>query len=157
MRDARKSILISSYTYFDGPEAFKMLAGQMDKRPSLRVTVLLNINRSRFRANSDRNMLERFADRLWNEDWPCEGCPAVCYDPRSLRSDGPKGILHAKVVISDAEKLFVTSANLAAAAMDWNIEIGVLLRDCAIAQTAPALFQSLIDQGHLRRLPELAP
>ena len=131
-----------------------MLASQMDKRPSLRVTVLLNINRARFKATSDRRVVERFAARLWNEDWPGKARPGVYYDPRSLSSDGPKGILHAKAVISDVEKLFVTSANLTAAAMDWNIEIGVLLRDRAIAQTAMAHFQALIDRGLLRRLPE---
>ena len=154
VRDAKESILISSYTYFDGPEAFKVLASQMDQRPSLRVTVLLNINRARFGSKSDGEVVQRFADRLWNEDWPGKERPAVHYDPRSLSSGGPKGILHAKAVIADAEKLFVTSANLTAAAMDWNIEIGVLLRDRAIAQTAMAHFQALIDQGLLRRLPE---
>ena len=30
-----ESILISSYTYFDGPEAFKVLASQMDQAPFL--------------------------------------------------------------------------------------------------------------------------
>lgn len=40
VRAARESILISSYAYFDGPEAFKVLAEQMDSRSSLRVTVL---------------------------------------------------------------------------------------------------------------------
>ena len=81
MRDARKSILISSYTYFDGPEAFKVLASQVAKRPSWRVTVLLNINRTRFKATLDNDVEERFAARLWNKDWPGKGRPAVYYDP----------------------------------------------------------------------------
>ena len=155
VRDARESILISSYTYFDGPQAFKVLANQMDENPSLRVTVPLNINRARFRATSDKDVVESFAARLWNKDWPGKELPAVYYDPRSLNSNGPKGVLHAKAVISDAEKLFVTSANLTEAAMERNIEIGVLLRDRTIAQTALAHFQALIDQGLLRRLPNL--
>ena len=75
VQDARKSILLGGYTYFDGPEAFKVLPSQMDKHPSLRVTVLLNINRARFNATSDRHVVERFGARLWNEDWPAKEHP----------------------------------------------------------------------------------
>lgn len=99
-------------------------------------------------------MVRHFADRLWNKDWPGKERPDVYYDPRSLSPGGPKGVLHAKAVISDGEKLLVTSANLTEAAMDRNIEIGVLLRDRTIAQTAPAHFRALIDQQLLLRLPE---
>lgn len=154
VRDARESILISSYTYFDGPEAFKVLARQMDERPSLQVTVLLNISRRRSSSTSSKDVVQAFADRLWNRDWPGEKRPAVYYDPRSLIPSGPKGVLHAKAVISDGEKLFVTSANLTEAAMDRNIEIGILLRDRTIAQTAVAHFRALIDQNLVLRLPE---
>ena len=56
MRDARESILISGYTSIDGLEAFKVLASQMDKRPCLRVTVLLNIIRARFKSTYDSNV-----------------------------------------------------------------------------------------------------
>ncbi len=76
------------------------------------------------------------------------------YDPRSLDSGGPSGVLHAKAVVADGESLFVTSANLTEAALDRNIELGILLRDRTIAQTALAHFNGLIDQGLLLALPD---
>ena len=48
----------------------------------------------------------------------------------------------------------MTSANLTEAALDRNIEVGVLLRDRTIALTALAHFRALIDQERLLPLPE---
>ena len=152
---AKKSILISSYTYFDGPEAFRVLARKMDECPSLQVTILLNIKRGKFDSTLSSDLVQSFAERLWNDDWPGKQRPAVYYYPGSLTSGQPKGVLHAKAVLRDGETLFVTSANLTEAAMDRNIEIGVLLRDRTIAQTATAHFRALIEQSIVRRLPEL--
>jgi len=36
----------------------------------------------------------------------------VYYDPRALDLEGPGGVLHAKAVVADDEKVFITSANL---------------------------------------------
>ena len=149
---ARTSLLISSYVYFDGPEAFKTLAQQMDRHPSLEVTLLLNVQRERFSTTKTESLLRRFAERLWNREWPGTRRPAVYYDPRSLNPDGPDGVLHAKAVICDNESLLVTSANLTEAAMRRNVEMGILIRDGPIARTASAHFRGLIDAEHLLRL-----
>ena len=63
-------------------------------------------------------------------------------------------MLHAKAVVADEELLFVTSANLTEAAMDRNIEIGVLFRDSTLARTAVAHFRGLVDREFLHRLPD---
>src|SRR5262245_59020978 len=44
---AERSIWASTFAFFDGPRAFKILARRMDDRPSLAVTLLLNIQRKR--------------------------------------------------------------------------------------------------------------
>ena len=150
---ARRSILISTFAYFDGPQAFKMLADRMDTIPDLRVTLLLNIDRPTRSTTKASDLVLRFAERFWRSDWPGRESPSVYYDPRSLELGGPRGVLHAKAVVTDEESLFVTSANLTQAAMDRNIEVGVLLRDRTIAQTAAAHFRGLIKQGLLVALP----
>ena len=150
---AKRSIVISSYAYFDGPEAFKILAGKMDRDPSVEVTLLLNIDRRRQRTTATEALVHAFAERFWQSDWPGKAKPSVYYDPRSLDTEGPRGVLHAKAVVADQETLFVISANLTEAAFDRNIEMGVLLRDRAIARTAFIHFQRLIEQGYLRPLP----
>ncbi len=44
-------------------------------------------------------------------------------------------------------------ANLTEAALDRNIELGLLVRDRALAAAVVSQFQGLIDQGWLRLLP----
>ncbi len=152
---ARRSILISTYVYFDGQERFRNLAERMDSNPELQVTLLLNIERGRHSTTKASDLVLRFANRFWGTDWPGQARPNVYYDPRSLDPSGPTSVLHAKALVADEESLFVTSANLTEAAMDRNIEAGVLLRDRTIALTAVAHFRGLIDQGLLWALPDL--
>lgn len=64
-----------------------------------------------------------------------------------------RGQLHAKLVVADAERVFVTSANSTRAAWDDNIELGVLIRDPALAGDCIAHLRSLIAHRDLVRLP----
>jgi len=77
----------------------------------------------------------------------------VFYDPRALDPEGPGGVLHAKAVVADDEAVFITSANLTEAALDRNIELGVLIRDRAVALAVGGYFRSLIDRDPLKPLP----
>jgi phosphatidylserine/phosphatidylglycerophosphate/cardiolipin synthase-like enzyme len=149
---AERSIWACSYAYFDGPRAFEILAKRMDTTPNLRVTLLLNIQRRKGDTTASDQLVRRFADRFWGKDWPGSSRPRVYYDPRSLEPDG-LGVLHAKAVVSDDEAVFITSANLTAAALDWNIEIGLLLRDRALAASVSSHFRILIERGLLKQLP----
>ena len=150
---ARLSVWVSTYAYFDGPRAFDVLAKHMDATPGLRVTLLLNIQRRRGDTTAADQLVRTFADRFWGTDWPGSSRPTVFYDPRSLELEGPGGVLHAKVVVTDDETVFVTSANLTEAALDRNIEVGILVRDAALAASVSAHFQGLIDRELLHPLP----
>jgi len=109
---AERSIWASTYAFFDGPRAFEVLARRMETRPSLSVTLLLNIQRKRNDTSASDQLVQRFADRFWKTDWPGSVHPSVFYDPRSLDPEGAGGVLHAKAVVADDEAVFVTSANL---------------------------------------------
>jgi phosphatidylserine/phosphatidylglycerophosphate/cardiolipin synthase-like enzyme len=150
---AQRSILASTYAFFDGPKAFDVLARRMDARSDLRATLLLNVQRKRGDTTVAEQLVRRFADRFWKTDWPGAARPSVYYDPRALEPDGPGGVLHAKAVVADDEVVFVTSANLTEAAFDRNIEVGLLVRDRALALSVSSHFRGLIDQGLLRPLP----
>lgn len=151
---AERSVWASTYAFFDGPRAFDVLARRMDARPGLRVTLLLNIQRRRGDPRASDDLVREFADRFWTADWPGRRRPAVFYDPRALEPEGPAGVLHAKAVVADEEIVFVTSANLTEAALDRNIELGVLLRDAVLALGVVRHFTVLIDRALLRPLPE---
>ena len=151
---AERSIWASTYAYFDGPRAFEVLARRMDATPDLRVVLLLNIQRRKGDTTAAEQLVRKFADRFWGTDWPGRTSrPTVYYDPRSLDQDGPSGVLHAKAVVVDDETVFVTSANMTEAALDRNIEMGLLLRDRALAASASSHFLGLIERRLLHPLP----
>lgn len=150
---AEHSVWASTYAFFDGPKAFNVLARRMDERSNLLVTLLLNIQRKRGDTTVADQLVRKFADRFWSTDWPGSSRPSVFYDPRALELEGPSGVLHAKAVVVDHEAVFVTSANLTEAALDRNIEMGLLVRDRAMAASVSSHFRALIDRGLLRPLP----
>jgi len=151
---AEQYILASTYAFFDGPKAFELLAHRMDTTPALRVTLLLNIQRKRGDTTTAEGLVRKFADRFWTADWPGTTRPAVYYDPRSLDPNGPSGVLHAKALVADDESVFVTSANLTEAALDRNFELGILVRDKALAASVSSHFRILIERELLRPLPQ---
>ncbi len=148
-----RSAWVSTFAYFDGPRAFEVLARRMEEQPGLRVILLLNIQRRRGDTTTATDLVRRFADRFWGTDWPGSSRPVVYYDPRSLEPEGPGGVLHAKAVVTDDEAVFVTSANLTEAALDRNIELGLLVRDRALAASVTSHYRGLIDRGLLSPLP----
>jgi phosphatidylserine/phosphatidylglycerophosphate/cardiolipin synthase-like enzyme len=150
---AERSIWACTYAFFDGPRAFDVLARRMDAVPDLSVTLLLNIQRGRGDTTTAEKVVRRFADHFWTKDWPGSSRPSVYYDPRSLELNGPAGVLHAKAVVADDEAVFVTSANLTEAALERNIEIGLVIRDRALAASVSSHFRVLIERRLLHPLP----
>ena len=150
---ASRSIWASTYAFFDGERAFRVLAEKMDALPDLYVTLLLNIHRGRGVTTAADHLVRSFADSFWKREWPGAARPTVFYDPRSVEPDGPKGVLHAKAVVADEEVVFITSANFTEAALDRNIETGLVSRDRHLALTAVRHFRALIDRKLLLPLP----
>lgn len=150
---ANRTLWISSFAFFDGPRAFEVVAVRMEAVQSLSVRLLLNIQRPRGDTAPPDQVVRRYADQFWKRDWPGSRRPYVYFDPRSLDLDGPSGVLHAKAVVADSQRLLVTSANLTEAALDRNVELGILVNDRELALATEAYFQGLIDLGQLRPLP----
>lgn len=150
---AERSIWASTYAFFDGPRAFQILSQRMEDQAHIRVKLLLNIQRKRGDTTIAEQVVRRFADRFWTTEWPGTSRPEVYYDPRALDLEGPAGVLHAKAVVVDDDAAFVTSANLTEAAFDRNIELGLLVRDRALAMSISLHFQTLIDRQLLLPLP----
>ena len=153
LSSARRSVWASTYVFFDGPRAFEILAGRMDSIPGLQATLLLNIQRKWGDTTSVDQLVRKFADHFWRVDWPGSSRPRFFYDPRALDPERPGGVLHAKAVVTDDETVFVTSANLTEAALDRNIELGLLVRDRSLALSISSHFRGLIEQNLLKPLP----
>lgn len=152
---AERSLWASTYAYFDGPKAFGVLAARMDATPELEVTLLLNVGRTRGETRSREALVDAFAERFWNRDWPGTRRPRVFYDPRGLEVEAStRSVLHAKALIQDEEYVLVTSANFTEAALERNIEVGLRVRDTILARQLERHFSRLIESGELVRLQE---
>ena len=149
---AKRSLWAVSYAYFDGPRVFEQLARRMEEVPELKVTLLLNIHRGYREKTQADHLVRQFAEQFWKKDWPGSVRPAVFYDPRSVDPE-VLGVLHAKAVVADEESVFITSANFTSAALDHNIELGLLVRHRPLALSVVTHLQGLIDRGMLKALP----
>ena len=76
--------------------------------------------------------------QVWH--WPADQRPAQ------------GGSLHAKAIVADSEVALVTSANLTEHALAHNIELGLLVRDCAAASEIESHVYGLQRSGVLARV-----
>ncbi|MGB7442863.1 MAG: DISARM system phospholipase D-like protein DrmC, partial [Coleofasciculaceae cyanobacterium] len=156
---AQDSVLISSYALDKGKkgrELFQVLATRMDANPKLQVRMFLNVQRPYRNKASESVILREFADTFRHKIWTGIRLPEVFYDSRSLSTEtGSRTCLHAKCVVVDEERLFVTSANFTEAAHERNIEAGVLIADSVAAKAMRSQFEALVERRILRRVPGL--
>ena len=155
LTSAEHSIWVSSYVVQSRRRVLGHLAQHMDTTPSLRANLILNMPRYKRDDRTNRRIVREFADRFWQR-WPGKRRPCVYYDPRSVRRQD-RGRLHSKLVVADAERVFITSANLTRAAWDDNIELGLFIKDAALANDVIAHLHDLIAKRHLVRLPGSRP
>ncbi len=158
--EADHTVVLSTYSighWAEGDEpphnpVLVPLAERMEAVPGLKVRLFLNIARRKaLEGAPSSEVVQDFRWRFLKYVWPTGArLPAIYYDPRSLdRSDA---VLHAKCIVVDDAKAFITSANLTEAAQDENIEAGVLLEDAVFAKALRQQFDALIDAGLVRRL-----
>ncbi|MCB9520307.1 MAG: phospholipase [Myxococcales bacterium] len=156
-RQARTSVLIASYaidTHERAEVLFGSLAARMDAEPELSVVCCLNIKRDHGDKTQSSALVQAFSATFRDKIWPGKRLPRVYYDPRALSTEpGPKACLHAKCIVIDVERSFVTSANFTEAAHARNIEAGAVILDPAISRGLRSQFDSLIERGELVRLP----
>lgn len=154
---AERSVLVATYAIFQGAQVFKVLAERMAVVPELSVKLFVNVSRPQRSQATDAQLLRAFAEKFAADDWPAAArLPELFYDPRALSdAPGPKAVLHAKCIVVDDSRAFVTSANFTEAAQERNIEAGVLVSDPAFARGLSDQFESLVEARLLLRVPGL--
>ena len=152
-RRATSSILIAGYKIYGGRSILQPVAEKMVEFPNLQVRLFLDIQTSKKRPTPSL-ALAGFRDDFVRYNWP-EGysLPQVFYDVRSLSVvDEEQSVFHAKCVIIDGQRIFISSANLTEAAQIRNIELGVNLLAPTLAEQATRFFDGLVQAGHCRLL-----
>lgn len=156
---AESSVLISSFAIDQGTKGhqlFQPLADRMDANPKLSVRMFLNIKRPYNSKTPTQNLLREFSENFRKNVWAGKRLPEVFHDPRSLEfSKESNACLHAKCVVVDEERVFITSANFTEAAHQRNIEAGVLIANQVAARAIRSQFEMLVSQKILHRVPGL--
>lgn len=77
--------------------------------------------------------------------WPVDDRP-------KQGGSGKVGYLHAKCAVADRQHAFVSSANLTVNALEWNMELGLVVRGGTVPARIVDHFTALISDGVLRRV-----
>lgn len=149
---AERSVLVSGFVVYQARELFDPLARRMSERPGLSVRLFLNIPRPPGSLDPPEGIVRDFVEAFRAKNWPGERLPQILYDPRALDSGGAsRAVLHAKCIVVDDRRAFVTSANLTEAAQERNIEAGLLMADPVVARALRMQFETLAESGVLKR------
>src|ERR1700693_983940 len=74
--------------------------------------------------------------------WPTERRPRD--------EQGRTGLMHVKAAVADSKVAFLTSANLTEAALERNMELGVLIRGGHMPTAIDRLIDALLELGQLQ-------
>jgi phosphatidylserine/phosphatidylglycerophosphate/cardiolipin synthase-like enzyme len=150
---ARRSVLAVGYAIHQGKEVLAPLAANLERNPGLEVRMVVDIQRAFGDTTGEHDLVARYAAAFRREQWPGATLPTVFYDPRSVALDTEeRSSMHAKCVVVDRSVALVTSANFTAAAQQRNFELGLLVRDAAVAGAVWDHFDMLVHAGVLRAL-----
>lgn len=153
-QEALNEIVLAGYAFHNGKLLFERLAEQKRLRPQLRIIFHVDVPRRAGDTSTSDAIILRYAEEFRTRHWPWQPFPEVYFDPRALNTDShTRASLHAKVVVVDRVKLFLTSANFTEAAQQRNIEMGLLSRAVYLAEQVAAYFEGLRQSGYLLRLP----
>lgn len=156
---ARYNVLISSFAVDQGTkgyELFRPLAERMDANPELSVRMFLNVKRKYNDKTPASILLGQFSENFRHHVWPGRRLPEVFHDPRALELTYiANACLHAKCVVVDEDRVFITSANFTEAAHERNIEAGALISNRVAARAIRSQFELLTAQKILLKVPGL--
>lgn len=152
---ASREVLITSYITYRSREILEPLAEFLDQDETRSVTMVLDFKRGSD-TREDAVVAWELANHFWRTQWPASSRrPRLYYDPRALLTKGnpEQATMHAKVVVIDRRKAFVTSANLTERAYEQNVELGLLVDHAPMANRIATYFDTLIATGALAEAP----
>ncbi len=139
---ARQRLTIASFGVFQIPRLVNQLEQALERGITLRIVL-------GDRESAGDNGLERqrlqlgrtIAGRALILFWPVQ--------KRARDEQGRSGLMHVKAAVADSQVAFLSSANLTDAALERNMELGVLVRGGNMPGAIDELIDSLIESGAL--------
>lgn len=148
---AEHSVVVVGYAVYQGQKVFQALASRMSQHLDLKVRMYLDIARKAGDTAIEADLVRRFCHAFRETQWPAGvRLPEIYYDPRATALERSNAAaLHAKCAVVDGHDVFVSSANFTEAGQSRNIELGLVLSSCSIADRIVRCFEQLVEARHL--------
>jgi phosphatidylserine/phosphatidylglycerophosphate/cardiolipin synthase-like enzyme len=142
---AERKLTIMSFGIFQVSRLVEILERALDRHVETRIVLGDREPQSDWVLDQQRHQLGQIvvskARLCW---WPHE---------RRLRdAAGCTGLMHAKAAVADSRTAFLTSANLTEAALERNMELGVLIHGGTLPGAIDRLVDALLEIGQLEVL-----
>jgi phosphatidylserine/phosphatidylglycerophosphate/cardiolipin synthase-like enzyme len=151
-REAKNEVLIVGFAFYQGKEIFKELANKLDTIVDFRVVFIVDVRRDG-NSSAEEAIILKFKTDFLKKQWPGKKMPEIYFDPRTLDLESDvKSSMHAKCIVVDSKKSFITSANFTQAAHQRNIEAGVVLDSVDYAINLKSQFMNLVESKFFREI-----
>lgn len=147
---AEKSVIVAGYR-FDHPEEVLAPLYAVMKARGVSTRIFIDIDQITNSSTACSAHLSEHCGRFLRENWPF-GVPAprLFYDIRAIAPPPPHCSMHAKCVVVDGKRAFVSSANFTDRGQERNIEVGVLIEDPRFATQLAKQWDGLVQSGLVR-------
>lgn len=153
---AQHSVIIGGFRFDQGASLFRPLHSGMQRGMS--VTIFVDIEGHAPHPAGAEALANASIRKFLSENWPFgPPYPAVYYDPQSAVAGPPWVSLHAKCVVVDDARAFITSANFTDRGQTRNLEVGVLIEDRTFAERLAGQWRALVARGLVREGCEQPP
>ena len=143
VRCAERTLTMTSFGIFQVPRVVEALEQALERGVALRIVLGDREAHSEQEIDRQRYKLGRVvAAEATLLQWPPER------RPRDVQ--GHAGLMHVKAAVADSKVAFLTSANLTEAALERNMELGVLIRGGPLPPSIERLIDALIESGELQ-------
>jgi phosphatidylserine/phosphatidylglycerophosphate/cardiolipin synthase-like enzyme len=141
---ARETVILGGYNFKYSTRLLEPLHRSMMEH-GVDVKFFMHVPQVEHGEPTERR-LEEHLGGFFATEWTFSGPrPRVYYDKRALVPGPPWSSLHAKCVVVDGARAFVSSANFSHRAQENNIEVGVLVDDGSFASFLAGQWLGLID------------
>ena len=140
--NAERELFVVSFVAYNVEEVVKALRNAVER--GVRVDILLESS-NKHGGKVDIDSIRTFSEKIpeanlyvWNEGKTSE--------------EGLQGSVHAKCAVCDGKWAFITSANLTKAAMERNMELGVLVKGGDLPKSLQRHLQALVDTKKIGKI-----
>ena len=145
IRCAERRLTMTSFGIFQVPRLVEDLERSLERGVALRIVLGDREAHSDQEIDRQRQQLGRaVATGTSLLQWPA--------DRRPRDEQGHAGLMHVKAAVADSKVAFLTSANLTEAALERNMELGVLIRGGGLPTAIDRLIDTLVESGELQML-----